>query len=611
MDLAVLKAFKPSEYQEAADGYRATSEMAGKAREAIDNRVSAGIRNQLSGESATAALRELKELSKDFHYVETECALVSTALNGFAFDMAAAKRKLEAALEDAKAAGCTVGTDGSVTFPAGGKEVDGKVPEGGTVQVSTSPTDPTASALERQAVNMHPNPNFGKAVGFADRIGDALKEATDADTKWAPKLRALKADDDLVVSDKDWIDVKSDTDGVRDAGKGYLDSLPRPPKHDDPKANADWWKGLTDEQRSDYLSVHPDAVGAMDGLPATVRDQANRTVLDEAHAKAQLDYDAWLKKHPEPERFQPYIDPYTGAMPKGLSVETQAWKDWEEARKAARGPLGGMEAIEKRFDTYTDESKRPYLLGFDDTNNGRVIISIGDPDTADNVATYVPGTGTSLSSIDGDIHRAEVLQDRASLTDPTHKTASIMWLGYDAPQDLLTDATDAKYADAAREPLGNFLTGIDTAHHGPVNSTVLGHSYGTLVAGETMRDHPNLPVDRAILVGSPGVGVNHAKDLHIGADHVWAATARNDLVNLAPPPAGPLAPLNPKAYWRLFNDHSVMYGNDPTSDEFGGQTFHVAPGKLPTTDGLMPAHSQYWEGDSLNNMAKIVTGGTP
>ena len=62
---------------------------------------------------------------------------------------------------------------------------------------------------------------------------------------------------------------------------------------------------------------------------------------------------------------------------------------------------------------------------------------------------------------------------------------------------------------------------------------------------------------------------------------------------------------------RLFDDHSIMYGNDPTSDEFGGRTFQVADGGLPGSDGLMPAHSQYWEGDSLNHMARIVTGGTP
>ena len=56
VDLAALKAVEPSEYQDAADGYRATSEMAGKAGEALDSRISAGIRNQLSGETAKAAM---------------------------------------------------------------------------------------------------------------------------------------------------------------------------------------------------------------------------------------------------------------------------------------------------------------------------------------------------------------------------------------------------------------------------------------------------------------------------------------------------------------------------------------------------------------------------
>ncbi|MEU2062346.1 hypothetical protein ABZ576_18985, partial [Streptomyces sp. NPDC013455] len=137
MDIATLKALKPAEFEEAADGYRATSEMASTAKDAVENKISATLRDQLEGEAVTAALGELKELGKNFHYIQTECALASTALNAFAFDMAAAKRKLEAALEDAKAAGCTVGADGSVSFPAGGEKVDGKVPEGGTVSPST------------------------------------------------------------------------------------------------------------------------------------------------------------------------------------------------------------------------------------------------------------------------------------------------------------------------------------------------------------------------------------------------------------------------------------------------------------------------------------------
>ena len=120
MDLATLKAFEPAEYEQAADGYRAAGDAASTAKDALDNRIAAGMRkDRLEGAAATAALAELKELSKNFHYAQTECGLASTALNGFAHDMAAAKRKLEAALEDAAAGGCTVNADGSVSYPAG------------------------------------------------------------------------------------------------------------------------------------------------------------------------------------------------------------------------------------------------------------------------------------------------------------------------------------------------------------------------------------------------------------------------------------------------------------------------------------------------------------
>ncbi|MFE3269879.1 alpha/beta hydrolase [Streptomyces sp. NPDC059215] len=606
MDFATLRALKPSEFSDSADGYRRIRDMASAAEERIEQQITVAMRNANQGEAATAALKQLRELARNFHYTQAECGLVGAALDGFAYDLEAAKKKLDAAVGNARAEKFTVHSDGSISYPSGGQEVDGKLPGGGTV---TGLTGSTASAVGRQAAGFDPNPHHRRAQEYADQIADALKEATEADEKWAPKLRTLKADDDLTVSGRDWVDVKKDTGGVRSAAENYLDSVKRPPEHGTPKENAEWWKSLTDEQRADCIAVRPDSIGWMDGLPAAVRDEANRTVLAEAHGAAQVEMDAWLAKEPQHYWERYTVNPNTGEEVKQM-IPTDEWTAWEEKREELQKPLDGMDAIQSRFDNYLDESTRPYLLGFDDKKLGHVVMSVGNPDTADNVVTYVPGTGSKLSSIDGDISRAELLQDQATTTDPTHSTASVMWLGYDAPQSLLGDATDATWADHARGPLSGFLNGIDTAHGGHVNSTVLGHSYGTLVAGETMRDHPDLPVDNAILVGSPGVGVSHAKDLNIPADHVWAATAKNDLVNMAPPPAGQWAPLNPMAYRRLFDDHSVMYGNDPTSDEFGGRTFGVADGKFPLTDGLMPAHSQYWEGDSLADMAKIATGGT-
>ncbi|GGW17389.1 hypothetical protein GCM10018980_08090 [Streptomyces capoamus] len=585
MDIATLKAFKPAEFEEAADGYRATSEMASTVKDTIENRLVPSLRNQLDGKAMQAAVDELKELGKDFHYVQTECALASTALNAFAYDMAAAKRKLEAALEDAKAAGCTVGADGSVSFPAGGDKVDGKVPEGGTVSASTSSTDATANAIEQQAIHQHPNPNFGKAIGFANRIGDALQEATEADAKWAPKLRALKADDDLKVSDRDWADVKSDQDGVGAAGRKYLDSLPHPPKDGAPKDNAAWWKGLTDEQQAAYVSLRPDSVGAMDGLPATVRDEANRIVLDETHGNAQLSYDAWLNKHPEPKQYEPYISPITGLEVKGATVVSQEWKDWDKARKEARGGLDGMEAIQKRFDqTGSNGLPEAYLLGFNADGDGRAIIANGNPDTADHQAVYVPGTTSDLNSIGGNIDRMVNVWHAANDEADGKSVSTITWLGYDAPDDVYKDAPFEHYAYDGAPAFNKFLDGLDVSHSGDAGThrTVIGHSYGTTLVGAAAQTG-HLSADDVVFAGSPGVKVSHADEMDVPKGHVWNEEADGDVV----PDLG---------RWGHGGDRFII----PSDQEFGANQM--------TTD--TEGHSGYWNvnSDSLKNQALVVVG---
>ncbi|MEU8472420.1 alpha/beta hydrolase [Streptomyces sp. NPDC029006] len=529
MDIATLKALKPTEYEQAADGYRATSDMAGTAKDEVDNQISATIRNQLRGEAADAALRELKELGKDFHYIQTECALAGTALNGFAFDMAAAKKKLEAALEDAQAAGCTVGADGSVSFPAGGEEVDGKVPEGGTVSPSSSTTDPTAAAIERQAVNMHPNPNFGKAVGFANRIGDAVKEAADADAKWAPKLRALKADDDLTVSDRDWSDVKSDQDGVGDAGKKYLDSLPQPPKDGSPKDNAGWWKGLDDGQRAAWLSLQPDSVGKLDGLPSTVRDEANRVVLDETRARYQMELDSMPKA---PMNEWTYIASNGWAS----KVHTDEYMDWYnkygERYDHLTKSLNGMKSIQERFDK-TGERGLPeaYLLGFSADDDGRAIVANGNPDTADHQAVYVPGTTSDLNGIGGNINRMVNVWDVAHAKGGGQSVSTITWLGYDAPDDVVKDAPFEHYAYDGAPAFNKFLDGLEASHTGdtPAHRTVIGHSYGTTLIGAAA-EKGTLNADDIVFAGSPGVKVSGADELDVPKGHVWNEEGGSDPV---------------------------------------------------------------------------------
>ncbi|MCZ0203834.1 alpha/beta hydrolase [Streptomyces sp. UMAF16] len=607
MDLATLKAFQPSEYEEAADGYRAVSGMAGSAKDTIDNKVSAGIRNKLEGAAANAALAELAELSKNFHYTQTECGLVSTALNGFASDMAAAKRKLEAAVQDAEAAGCTVGADGSVSFPAGGKEVDGKVPEGGTVSASTSSTDATANAIEQQAIHQHPNPNFGKAIGFANRIGDALKEAAEADAKWAPKLRALKADDDLVVSGRDWSDVKSDTDGVVKGAEAYARSLPKPPEDGDPELVAQWWASLTDEQKSAYISMHPDSIGAMDGLPATVRDEANRVVLNESRAAYQDKLDAWMKK--EPDRYAPYISPITGREVKGAQVETEEWKEWNKKKGELEGRIRGMDAIQSRFDrTGADHLPEAYLLGFDPEgkgHDGKVIIANGNPDIADHTGIYVPGTGTLLQDIDKDMGRGEILWHETNRYAQGQKVSTITWFDYDAPLQakpfekgggLFPEAMSDDWAAKGGPGLSHFLDGNLEAHRmasGNTNlghTTLMGHSYGTTLIGDAAKSRGmlegGLPVDDVIAVGSPGMQAKHAADLGIPQGHMWAEQGGGN-----------------DAAVRIGGKYLAGLGDDwtiPTDPEFGATIM----------ESDADDHGAFWDENStsLRNQALVMAG---
>ncbi|AWK10620.1 hypothetical protein DDQ41_18885 [Streptomyces spongiicola] len=582
MDLATLSAFKPAQYEEAADSYRATGDMARAAKDTVDNQICAGMRNRLRGEAAGAALQQLRELSKNFHYVQAECGIVSTALNGFAFDMALAKRKLDAALEDARAGGCGVNADGSVSYPTGRKLGDTELTEGGTVTGSTGGS-PVPDALERQAASIHPNPHYGAALGYANRIAEALEEGGDADAKWAPRLRALTADDDPVVSARDWADAKSDTGGVRRAADTYLDTIAARPDNGTPEENAEWWKSLTQEQRADLLAVDPGAIGATNGLPSDIRDEANRMVLAETRAAYRLELDAIPK---EPVKYA--LNPGYPAV-----LITPDWQEWREKhgdRKARlEGALKGMDAIQARFDS-TGRKGLPeaYLLGFSGEGNGRVIIANGNPDTADHQAVYVPGTTSSLAGIGGDINRMvnvwRVAEDEAD----GGSVSTITWLGYDAPQSIVKDSPFSHYANDGAPAYNSFLDGLDASRSvaSDAHRTAIGHSYGTTLIGSAARQG-DLNVDDVILAGSPGVQVSKAEKMDVPIGHVWNQEADGDVV----PDVGRYGHggIDWDGPWTV-----------PSDERFGANQM--------TTD--TEGHSDYWKEDteSLLNQGLVVAG---
>ncbi|WP_436502074.1 alpha/beta hydrolase [Actinokineospora sp. HUAS TT18] len=254
--------------------------------------------------------------------------------------------------------------------------------------------------------------------------------------------------------------------------------------------------------------------------------------------------------------------------------------------------LGGLDTIEKRLTSPQAGQQQAYLLGIDSSGNGRAIVAIGNPDTAANVATFVPGTGARLGTCGTDIGRSDSMVDAAAQAG-SPSTASITWIGYDAPQDLVA-AADEDYAQNARQDLDRFQDGLRATHQGaPSHNTVIGHSYGSTVIGHTARDM-DINADEVVFVGSPGVGVSRAEDLGLPPGNVHSTVAEHDVIQVT----------------NVFEEPFDVHGPDPAEPTFGGNVFTSDPGTSSWTGYSTEAHSQYWdrENQALENMGRIIAG---
>ncbi|WP_098895570.1 alpha/beta hydrolase [Streptomyces sp. t99] len=581
---SVLREVKCAELEQAADGWGRVSNRADAARDRIEGQLLPGLRDTQRGEAPDAAVRGLRRLGMNFQYIYTECGLLRTTLNSLAHEIKTQQRVLQGALDDAAALRFTVHADGSVTYPAAGEGlVDGKPLAGGTTSGVPNPGMVPPSGL------VAPNPNAGKAHDIADRVAQAVRAAADADWRYTRILRSLKAHEGLGVPVATWTDAAADAAAVRDAARGYLrDAIP----HDaSPAERKAWWAGLTDEQREEYLAVYPDRIGNLDGIPALVRDAANRDNL-------QL-----------------------------LMGKLEGRDDDDSATK-----LAALREIDRQLRVGPKAGEPPmYLLGIGDQGNGRAIVSYGNPDTARNVAAYVPGLNTSLDKefAEGDLKRARDL----SIASNRHgaPAAAITWLGYDAPQSpdglrSLAVAADGRAEEGGRA-FHEFMGGIKAANdHEDPHMTAIGHSYGSRTVGGAAQHPGGIPgVDEIVFVGSPGVGVDSADDLGVGRDHVFVGAAANDVVTKLPSKAESVlgvagvgfgGPAAAYAFGDLVDrrNDDVWFGRDPASEAFGARRFEVGDGPpligrgKPTID----AHSEYFDPEldkaSVGNMALIAAG---
>lgn len=303
---------------------------------------------------------------------------------------------------------------------------------------------------------------------------------------------------------------------------------------DDPARAAAWWAALPTARQLATLRATPSAVGALDGLPAWARDQANRLLLGRA-----------LRELP-----------------------------------AGTGQHRTAVAVAAEIDRQERAGQPVQLLQFQPAQH-LVGLALGDLDTAAAVAVLVPGILTSpdddLSGLASD---AADVAAAARTAAPGLAVATVAWLGYRPPATVLA-APSSQLAQRGGPALDRALDGWAAARAAPgsappARTTVLAHSYGSVVAGRAASAPGVLAADALVLLGSPGTGAFTVADLEAAEVHgAWSL-------------ADPVS-------W------SGWFGRGPVDPWFGDTP-------LPTE--ATQGHTQYYDRDrpTLAAIGEVVAG---
>ena len=337
-------------------------------------------------------------------------------------------------------------------------------------------------------------------------VDEILAKANQVDTTLAEALASINTD--------------RYTDG--DRGSNKVVGIPDVPQANwSPSQNAAWWNSLPEERKKFLIDHCPDDIRHLDGLPAAARDQANRNALEGY-------VDANGKKH-------------QGALEDAKQAAENAKKDPNisgKERKQLTEKYEDLKAIHEQTanDVRASKGLAPAdLLDFnydEEYHRTTAIVSSGNPDTATHVSTLVPGIGTNVR---GDLGKYVAANDRLRAqtahagVDPNN-VATISYLGYVAPKNdgfNNIQAADIGYANRAAPVLARFEEGLRAnaeANHHKFTNTLVTHSYGSTTGGKAAALMAPGTIDRLILTGSPGGGVDSIDEYNVPREHVYESS---------------------------------------------------------------------------------------
>lgn len=134
----------------------------------------------------------------------------------------------------------------------------------------------------------------------------------------------------------------------------------------DPRTIAAWWALLSPESSTALITAAPAVIGALGGVPASVRVIANRTIAEKRR-----------------EELQRLIDS------RGYTLQPGTYE-------RVRIPV--PEAWQSEYDYLSRVASGDVQLYLYDRGQSQIIEMVGDPERADVIMTFMPGTNTTMES---------------------------------------------------------------------------------------------------------------------------------------------------------------------------------------------------------------------
>jgi hypothetical protein len=353
------------------------------------------------------------------------------------------------------------------------------------------------------------------------------------------------------------------------------------------------WLDLEDHERERLMLLFPGVIGNLNGVPLATRARTHQVTVA-GFREQTAERLAGLGQKPS---LQDYLDGNTGSdaevddAVRTWQSDLKAWQDEHDRLTTVQSGLDQAWLASQREHFPADHGAAPgYATIFISTEgNGQIATMRGTPSASTQVlATFVPGTNTTIASVDG------YNRDLNAMDGDEPDTVSIYWQGTDLPQRLIRDNATAHYNEQGAPLLAVHDAAVDLEVPRDARTTYIGHSAGGSLLGTGERE--GLDSTNIVYVAPAGNGhqVSSPADTQNEDAHRYLVQTNDDPISWA------------QAFGGGAQSGSFWEGSNPVH-QMGAvrlETGFTAEGEL------VSGHTDYFHPESVSalNIEGVVLG---